>query len=317
MPVPPSFDETLSTLTDELGFRLDLIRPADDPSFAVVSRGDVVLHVHRDGVAPPTAPEPAGAALEVPPLNPELVVTLGDDDGWITGRAGMRYRDLIPGRLGGRFIASNIEVCDGGPVPDFVHHHAIRFQLIVCQRGWVDVVYEDQGAPFRMHEGDAVLQPPHIRHRVLASSAGARVVEIGCPASHDTMVDHDLELPNDRVDADRSWHGQHFVRHVGSDAEWQGDAVPTQISAVADATDGLADVRFLRPGEAGSIGGSGHDGEFHLVVVLDGGGTLTVEGDQLPFSTGASVTLPAGVEYRLDDLAPDTRLLEVRLPAPR
>jgi quercetin dioxygenase-like cupin family protein len=39
--------------------------------------------------------------------------------------------------------------------------------MIYCHRGWVRVVYEDQGEPFVMHPGDCVLQPPGIRHRVL------------------------------------------------------------------------------------------------------------------------------------------------------
>src|SRR5206468_11860225 len=33
---------------------------------------------------------------------------------WITGRAGMEYRDLIPGRLGGKVIASHIRLTTGG-----------------------------------------------------------------------------------------------------------------------------------------------------------------------------------------------------------
>ena len=308
----PSFDDTVATLTDELGFRLEMIRPADDPAMATLSRGDLTVRVVRDGDV-----EAPGSELSIPELVPELIVTPSDDDDWVTGRAGMRYRDLIPGRLGGRFIASNIEVCDGGPVPDLVHHHAIRFQLIVCQRGWVDVVYEDQGPPFRLEAGDAVLQPPHIRHRVLASSAGARVVEIGCPASHDTLFDHDLELPNDRLDPERRWGGQGFVCHVSAEAAWIANRDhEAQVTEVARATDGLADVRLLRPAGDADIEGAGHGGEFHFLCVLEGPARLSV-GDDPPidFATGASVTLTPGMPYRLHGMNPTTRLLEVRLPA--
>jgi hypothetical protein len=42
-------------------------------------------------------------------------------------------------------IASHIRIPDGGPVPDMVHFHKVGFQLIFCIKGWVDVVYEDQG----------------------------------------------------------------------------------------------------------------------------------------------------------------------------
>lgn len=198
------FDDTLAFFTNDLGFRLDRISPADDPTMAIVSGGGVtlrldpsvtespaVLHLETGAAPAITAPngveirfvDPAVETVVVPDLVPELVISsAADESNWIIGRAGMRYRDLIPSRLGGRYIASHIEVCDGGPVPDLVHHHAIRFQMIFCHRGWVDVVYEDQGDQFRLLPGDCVLQPPHIRHRVLESSAGAQVVEIGCPA---------------------------------------------------------------------------------------------------------------------------------------
>ena len=56
----------------------------------------------------------------------------------------------------------------------------VRFQMIFCVAGWVRVVYEQQGDPFVLHPGDMVIQPPTIRHRVLASSDGLEVVELSC-----------------------------------------------------------------------------------------------------------------------------------------
>src|SRR5215468_913916 len=123
------------------------------------------------------------------------------NNAWYVGRAGMQYRDLIPGRLGGRFIASHIRIPGGGPVPDYVHFHKIRFQMIYCRKGWTRLVYEDQGEPFLLSAGDCVLQPPEIRHRVLEASPGLEVIEIGTPALHDTIADWALPLPNGRGDA--------------------------------------------------------------------------------------------------------------------
>jgi hypothetical protein len=40
----------------------------------------------------------------------------------------MRYRDLIPGGSGGRYIASHITIDEGGPVSDWVHFHRIALQ---------------------------------------------------------------------------------------------------------------------------------------------------------------------------------------------
>ncbi|MEJ7721708.1 MAG: hypothetical protein WKF58_15315 [Ilumatobacteraceae bacterium] len=134
---------------------------------------------------------------DLPALDDALVISRPSAEPGPAGRAGMRYRDLIPARHGGRFIASHIVIPDGGPVPDYVHHHRIRFQVIVCAAGWVRVVYEDQGPPFVLEAGDCVLQPPGIRHRVLEASPGAEVVELSCPGEHETHVDHVLTLPND------------------------------------------------------------------------------------------------------------------------
>ena len=158
----------------------------------------------------------------------------------------MRYRDLIPDRWGGRFISSLISIPGGGPVPDYVHFHKIRFQLIFVKDGWVRVVYEDQGEPFVLERGDCVIQPPEIRHRVLEASPGLEVVEIGCPAEHETIADWSTELPNGVGDPDRMWDGQRFVRHVAADA-----ASPSLANAgwefcetgVGAATSGLAGVR--------------------------------------------------------------------------
>ena len=145
-----------------------------------------------------------GTQVTLDELNPPLVLPktehafvvrrLADQAPWVIGRAGMMYRDLVPSRLGGAMIASHIRIPDGGPVPDMVHFHRVGFQLIFCIKGWVDVLYEDQGGPIRLHAGDCFIQPPEIRHRVLEASDGIEVIEIGVPAEHVTEIDHDMTL---------------------------------------------------------------------------------------------------------------------------
>ena len=196
---------TLAFFTGELGFRVETIFPADDPQVAVISghglrlrlapgAGDpgVIRLAAEPRPDPPVLTAPNGTRIEfvdpdppaeIPALEAGFVLTRqADRPDAGAGRAGMLYRDLIPSRLGGRFIASHIAIPDGGPVADWVHFHKVRFQMIFCRRGWARLVYEDQGPPFLMHAGDCVLQPPRIRHRVLESSSGFEVVEIGCPA---------------------------------------------------------------------------------------------------------------------------------------
>ncbi|HKP24268.1 MAG TPA: VOC family protein, partial [Dongiaceae bacterium] len=167
---------SLAFFTDRLGFKVNLIFPADSPQTAVVSGHGLTLRLETGAPAAPItlrllcdlAALPAGTPhvltspdgtrielvearqpVEVPAGTQEFVLSrpgnpTGGDD-WGVGRAGMQYRDLIPSRLGGRFIASHIRIPVGGPVPDYVHFHRIRFQMIYCKTGWARLVYEDQG----------------------------------------------------------------------------------------------------------------------------------------------------------------------------
>ena len=223
------------------GYRLDMIMPADSPTTAQISKNGEILHLE-------TSPRETNENFE--PVDPDnIIITRFDDNLWVEGRAGMQYRDLIPSRLGGCVIASHIRLTKGGEVPDYVHYHKIAFQMIFCKTGWIRVVYEDQGPPFILNAGDCVLQPPEIRHRVIDSSAGAEVIEIGCPAVHETWVDHDMQLPTDDIKLDRIFNGQRFVRHIADETEWMQHDVSlfeARDIGIRQATNGIADVRILR-----------------------------------------------------------------------
>lgn len=295
--------EDLSLAIDELkseGFRLDLIYPADDPQAAVLSSaGD------RVRVSTPGAP-PLPDAL--PPFDPVFVLTrAGADAG--QGRAGMLYRDLVPSRLGGRYIASHIMIPKGGPVSDWVHYHQIALQIIYVRRGWARVVYEDQGEPFVMEAGDMVLQPPEIRHRVLESSPGLEVVEVTAPALHATFADHELHLPNARL-ADRLWSGQRFLRHVAAETPWtKFGEIEAQETGLGAATGGLADARTIRAaGSAASF--APHDGELVFGFVLDGSGKLEHK-ERPAISSADAFVIPPGESWRLYELSENFRLLHV------
>ena len=350
-------DATLAFFTTALGMRVAAIFPADAPQVAVVVGHGLRLRLDSQARGDPghlrllcDAPDtlagglrsvvaPNGTRIEivdadpplhVPVLQPAQVVTRASDGApWHAGRAGLSYRDLIPGRLGGRFIASHIRLADGGPVADYVHFHKVRFQMIYCSRGWVRVVYEDQGEPFVMQAGDCVLQPPRIRHRVLESSAGMEVVEVGCPALHETVADLDMSLPNKRVAPARDFSGQVFVRHVAAAAAWQPWRRPgfeARDLGISAATAGLAGARVVRPDGSSSMGGQGravgpagpalalqHAAEFHFVFVCAGAITL-VGNEPQRLSAGDCCTLPAGLPHAWVDASADLEFLEVTLP---
>jgi quercetin dioxygenase-like cupin family protein len=303
-----------------LGLRLDTIYPADDPAVAALSGAGARVRLVRTGAAATaSAAVPDAAEVDrVPALQPSYaVVRAADAAAWHTGRAGMQYRDLLPDRQGGRYIASHVRIPDGGPVPDYVHFHAIRFQIIYCYRGWVRVVYEDQGEPFVMHPGDCVLQPTGIRHRVLEASPGLEVIELGMPAVHATHVDHDLALPTAVADPGRDYGGQRFVRFQAASTRFAPAAVAGFDACelgIAEATAGLGSVSLLRPrGGADSARASHrHDAELWFHVVLRGELTLD-DGPRL--AAADAFVIPAGRAFAWSDPSPDLELLEVALPA--
>ena len=326
-----------------LGFRVDAIHPADDPRVAVISGHGVCLRLDRDAVGAPgvlrllcrdpaavsgdagALVAPNGTRIELAAVDPPLILPpsrpsfvlckMGEGAGWVEGRAGMRYRDLIPDRQGGRFIASHIEIAAGGPVPDYVHFHKVAFQMIYCAQGWVRVVYEDQGPPFVLRAGDCVLQPPRIRHRVLESSAGLEVVEIGTPADHETFADHAMALPTPQIRADRNFDGQRFVRHQASAAvwrPWRSEGFEARDLGIADATFGLADVRVVRASGGTEVDVSARAADLLFTFVLNGEVTLACEGQgRQRLGPGDAFVVPPALPYALGEASPSMELLEV------
>jgi quercetin dioxygenase-like cupin family protein len=326
-----------------LGLRLDMIYPADDPTVAVYSGHGLRVRLEQGvGVNPvlriltddlgfadgaKALTSPGGMRVEVHPLNPPLelpttehafvVRRLADQVPWVIGRAGMQYRDLIPSRLGGSIIASHIRIPDGGPVPDMVHFHKVGFQLIFCYRGWVDVVYEDQGPPIRLTAGDCFIQPPEIRHRVLEASGGIEVIEIGVPAEHVTQIDHVMELPTPNLRPDRVWQGQRFVFNEVSKATWSDARLPgfkSRDTTIATNTKGVAGVNVIRKGQGDPVWAS-HDADIHFTFVMAGTMTLVGEGKE-PYAleAGDAFVTPPGMETRYARPSDDLELLEVALP---
>ena len=298
--------EDLSAALDDLrreGFRVDLIYPADDPHTAILSNEE------GDSVRLTTRPHESAPTDRLPPFVAEFVLTRASSSAG-QGRAGMLYRDLIPSRLGGRYIPSHISIPEGGPVSDWVHFHKIALQLLTVRRGWVRVVYQDQGEPFVMNAGDLVLQPPGIRHQVLESSPGFEIVEISAPAMHATYADHRLELPNGS-NPDGIFGGQRFLRHVASETVWTpANGGEAQESDVEVATSGLADVRTLRPRNGEALTFGGHGGELVFGFVLDGSAMLDYRGLN-EVGPADAFAIPPGQPWRLAHPTPDFRLLHI------
>lgn len=335
-----NLQETLTFFIDRLGFRIEIIFPADSPDVAVISGHGLRLRLDLSAKGPAprlrmvsknplTIPSSellapngsiveivaAGAEVDLPPLKPSFVVSHMDGAEWSAGRAGMRYRDLIPGRQGGRFIASHIHIRDGGPVPDYTHFHKIHFQMIYCRKGWVRVVYEDQGEPFVMGPGDCVLQPPEIRHRVLECSSNLEVIELGCPAVHETWADHDLILPSKHVVADRLFSGQKFVRHIADEARWSPwlfSGFDCRDTGISEGTGGIAEVEVVRrTGDIPQIPPRQHHGQLLFGYLLNGTSRLSCDDQRAHLSAGDSFVVPPHHTCQAEACSKDFELLQI------
>jgi quercetin dioxygenase-like cupin family protein len=192
--------------------------------------------------------------------------------------------------------------------------------MIYVYKGWVRLVYEDQGQPFVLHAGDCVLQPPLIRHRVLESSPGLEVVELACPAVHDTYIDHNMELPTDSEQFDRIYGGQRFVKYIATEdkTQWQLWRLPGfefRDIGIDAATQGLAGVKIIRSNGDIQPQACQHNAEFVFVFVLTGQLSFHIDGQMIENLTdGDAFVLPENLSYTFTDWSNDLRLLEVSLP---
>ena len=90
----------------------------------------------------------------------------------------------------------------------------------------------------------------------MRSSDGLEVIEIGVPSDHATVLDHEMELPNNggepgEVDTERTWKGQKFVRYrKREDQETGGDGWgPHRVRGFEARDTGIAEGTQVRLGK--------------------------------------------------------------------
>lgn len=337
--VLPSIDlkADITFYTQEVGLRLQSVYPADNPVIAELIGLGVSLRLDADlaGSQPgtlliksedqqeQTQHSPSGTAIvweRIKHAAPQTfesyrteICTLRGSSPWVVGRAGTHTRDLIPSRLGGGIIASHIRIPNGGPVADRVHYHTTSFQLVYCVQGWITLVYEDQGQPITLKAGDCVTQPPHIRHRVMETSNGLEVIEIGMPAEHITAIDNDMQLPNERVDSHRLFDDQYFCHHSSANAHWLPHRLPGFLSCdsgTASASGNLAGAKLLKATHARQSYTTTHSADVLFSYVLSG----SVRVDKQLLVAGDAFTVPPDDPYKIGDISSDVNILEVSVP---
>ena len=335
---------------DALGFRLDRIWPADYPSFAALSghgtqrsslerstdAAPVALRLYADDPAAfaggrtephhPRRPPNRRGGRESPARHSRDVFARDSSSGgsW-TASPGSSAAPACATAISSPSVweaPSSLPTSASpmpGPVADMVHYHTVGFQLIFCHRGWVRLVYEDQGPPFVLCAGDCVIQPPEIRHRVLEASAGVEVIEIGVPAEHLTSIDHEMELPTPHFRPEREFRGTKFVLHREAEATWEPWRTPgfeARETGIGAATRGVAGVQVARRIPGTAIPATRHDTDILFGFLRAGSVTLSVEGHpDHALTAGDAFVLPPHLTVAIREPSDDLEILEVALPA--
>ena len=124
----------------------------------------------------------------------KFVAALADEAKFEKGLRGcFEYRDLGVGNATeGQFHAAVSRVQPGAKGAQEIrttgmHRHLCDFQMFYVLKGWVTMVYENEGE-FTFREGDCCMQPAGIAHNEIQCSADFECLEIYSPAVHKTVA---------------------------------------------------------------------------------------------------------------------------------
>jgi quercetin dioxygenase-like cupin family protein len=106
--------------------------------------------------------------------------------GGLRGEA--QYRDLgVAEATNGRFTAHVARIAPGAAKETSKrHYHDIDFHMVYVLKGWIRSEFECEGV-HTMRAGSCWVQPPGIRHKVLAHSDDMELIEVISPAQFGTV----------------------------------------------------------------------------------------------------------------------------------
>lgn len=108
------------------------------------------------------------------------------------------YRDLgIAKATKGRFNAEVIRAKEASRKGTGRHYHKLDFQMVYMLKGWAKFDYEGEGT-YTFKAGDCFLQPPQIRHELIAFSKDLEMLEITSPADFETVAAPGSAAPKPR-----------------------------------------------------------------------------------------------------------------------
>ena len=142
--------------------------------------------------ARPSARSRATKARPQPPrARQSFVVSHLDERDFKAGglRDYVEYRDLGISKATNGMVLAHVlrfvKPCDPKVVSK-QHLHDVDFQMVYVLEGWIKSEFAGQGAHV-MKAGDAWIQPPRIKHKVLDYSDDCRLLEIVMPAEFETV----------------------------------------------------------------------------------------------------------------------------------
>lgn len=140
------------------------------------------------------------------------------------------------------------------------------------------------------------------------------MVEIGCPALHETLADHDMILPTGLTLPNRVFGGQRFLFHVAAEAPWRPEdasGFERQETGMTVATGGLADVALLRAADGARLASAGHHRELLFGYLLEGSAVLEFARERHAVSPADAFVVPAAEPWALSEPSRDLSFLRV------
>lgn len=150
-------------------------------------------------------------------------------------------------------------------------------------------------------------------------SDNLEVIEIGIPSDHMTTIYHEMILPTEHFQPNRTFQGQQFCHHLASTATWREWRLPnlqSRNTGIDKATNGVASVHVIKSLSTNNTTTIlQHDADILFTFIMKGTLTLKATGQDVhQLQKGDAFVIPPKMEYSYLDCSADIEMLEVSLP---
>jgi hypothetical protein len=246
---------------------------------------------------------------------------------WIEGNNSMMYRRLID-LENYSLLEVYQKYATTTPNFDYSVYHDLQVHVLICSKGCVEAVYENQGPPIVMRPGDVILEPPCIRHSVLYSSDELSLLDFSSPGKRNTYVDFQTILPSTSFNPHKKYFGQQFLHFSKSNIYW-ATSLKSWCSGrwqfcnteIDNASSNAVDVTYYRPNQSivTSVLGDNkyfkHGADILYVYVLSGYVDIFIDNNRShKYSEGSTVVLPSSTPISFARCSMDLEFIAVSIP---